>query len=54
MMGRHFLVFSVSDPTVKRHYTICSSMNPTFKRELLQMGRSVLEDKILDGDLSQM
>jgi len=54
MMGRHFLVFSVSDPTVKRHYTICSSMNPTFKHELLQMGRSILDEKMLMGDLSQM
>ena len=28
MIGRHFLVYSLSNPTVKRHYTICSSMQP--------------------------
>lgn len=28
MLGRHFLVFNVANPRVKRHYTICSTMQP--------------------------
>mmetsp|Transcript_22999 Transcript_22999/g.28540 ORF Transcript_22999/g.28540 Transcript_22999/m.28540 type:complete len:275 (-) Transcript_22999:119-943(-) len=54
MMGRHFLVFSVTDPTVKRHYTICSAMQPTLKQELLDLAHSLLKNKTLQGDISQL
>ena len=45
MIGRHFLVFSVQDPTVKRHYTVCSTMNPVIKRELLNMADNLLNGR---------
>ena len=46
MIGRHFLVFSVQDPTVKRHYTVCSTMNPVIKRELLNMADNFLNGRV--------
>lgn len=43
MIGRHFLVYSVQNPNVKRHYTICSSMHPSIEAELKMMADNVLK-----------
>jgi len=48
MIGRHFLVFSVANPGVKRHYTICSSMQPEIRSELLTMANDLLAGRPLN------
>ena len=42
MIGRHFLVFNVASPRVKRHYTICSSMQPVLHSELLKLAENIV------------
>jgi len=42
MIGRHFLVFNVQNPSVKRHYTICSSMQPLIFTELINMANNLI------------
>ena len=42
MIGKHFLVYSIQNPSVKRHYTICSTMNPKIEAELLSMADSLI------------
>ena len=37
MVGRHFLVYCVRTPNVKRQYTICSSIQPHMYAELIKM-----------------
>lgn len=41
MIGRHFVVYSVQDPTVKRHYTICSTMNAQLSQEIIALADCV-------------
>lgn len=62
MIGRHFLVYSVQAPNVKRHYTICSTMQPAILAELISMAENKLQDrpiffstnKLEDRDQSQL
>mmetsp|Transcript_23454 Transcript_23454/g.31425 ORF Transcript_23454/g.31425 Transcript_23454/m.31425 type:complete len:97 (-) Transcript_23454:775-1065(-) len=45
MIGRHFLVYSKSEPRIKRQYTICSSMNPKAMKPLLELASTVINGK---------
>jgi len=55
MMGRHFVLYSASDPTVKRHYTICSAMQPDLHVQLLNMANSYLNNnQTVEGDLNAL
>ena len=40
MIGRHFLVYTESDPHTKRHYTICNTMQPSLLEALRKLGDS--------------
>lgn len=43
MIGRHFLVNSKAQPSVKRHYTICASMHPQVEKSLTEIAQSVIK-----------
>lgn len=62
MIGRHFLVYSVQTPDIKRHYTICSTMQPAILAELISMSENLIQgrpiffssNKLEDRDQSQL
>ena len=54
MLGRHFLVYSDQDPTVKRQYTICSSMTDQVHTALLKLAQGVLDNADINFDYSIM
>ena len=52
MIGKHFLVYSVQNPLVKRQYTICSTMQPEIRTQILNVANSVIDGRPFVFDLN--